>query len=387
MTTAPTTQQLDPADLPIGEPLRELPAPPTRGTDADRLVGPDVVRAIALIGVVVMNYHGYLIIDGGEQSQNFWGRVFNPWTGPLSTRFAATFVLTAGVGVTLLTRRSIGKPTAISAKRWTLIRRGLLLYGFGLIFYEIWPGSILPYYGAMFILAAGLFTLATPLVIAFGIGAALVGAGIEWWGTERTMDGRTPTWLYNPGNGSPRGLLFDVFVNGTHPLFPWLAFLCAGIVLGRLLRTDWWRPVALGLGFTLFGGATLVSGALEGRSQLTTVLTSTDSGDHGLLYVASALGTALIAFAAIYTIATTFRSTSIVKVLAGAGQMTLTLYIAHTLVFNYIVNWHDWVKPSGLDLALTFAAVYWIIAIAIGSVWHRRLHVGPAEWVYRKIGG
>ena len=27
-----------------------------------------------------------------------------------------------------------------------------------------------------------------------------------------------------------------MFVNGTHPLLPWLAFLCAGIVLGRALR-------------------------------------------------------------------------------------------------------------------------------------------------------
>jgi len=154
-----------------------------------------------------------------------------------------------------------------------------------------------------------------------------------------------------------------------------------------VLRTDWWRPVALSLGFTLFGVATMVSAALEDRSQLTTALTSTHSSEHGLLYVGSALGTALIAFTVIYTVATRFRSSSVVQVLASAGQMTLTLYIAHALVFNYIVHWHDWVKPSGLDLALTFAAVYWIIAIAVGSVWHRRFHVGPAEWIYRKIGG
>ena len=34
---------------------------PERAT-AQRLAGPDVVRAVALIGVVVMNYHGYLIL-------------------------------------------------------------------------------------------------------------------------------------------------------------------------------------------------------------------------------------------------------------------------------------------------------------------------------------
>ena len=39
LTTAPRTQQV-------------------------RLPGPDVVRAVALIGVVVMNFHGYLILRG-----------------------------------------------------------------------------------------------------------------------------------------------------------------------------------------------------------------------------------------------------------------------------------------------------------------------------------
>jgi hypothetical protein len=94
--------------VPVSPPL----APPTVAEAAPvtvervRLVGPDVVRAVALIGVCVMNYHGYLINQGGELAGNFWGRFFHPWQGPLSTRFAATFVLTAGVGVTLLTRRA-----------------------------------------------------------------------------------------------------------------------------------------------------------------------------------------------------------------------------------------------------------------------------------------
>ena len=70
-----------------------------------RLPGPDVVRALALTGVVVMNYHGYLIIRGGERGSGWAGELFDPWTGPLATRFAATFVLVAGVGITLMTAR------------------------------------------------------------------------------------------------------------------------------------------------------------------------------------------------------------------------------------------------------------------------------------------
>jgi uncharacterized protein len=365
--------------------------------DPARLVGPDVVRALALIGVVLMNYHGYLINAGGERADNFWGRFFDPWEGPLGTRFAATFVLTAGVGVTLLTRRATANrefdPAGVSAKRWTLMRRGLLLYGFGVVFYEIWPGSILPYYGAMFFIAAFLFTLATPWIAAIGAGAALIGAGIEWWVVERGMDGHSTTWLNNPPPGggmwsnSPRGLLFNLFVNHTHPLFPWLAFFCAGIIVGRLLTTQWWKPVVLSLGLTLFGFATILSDSLGGSDDtpLAQHLASNDAFDRGLLYTASALGTSLAAFTIIYTVASRFARAPVTQLFAHAGQMSLTLYVLHTLVFNYIVNWKGWIEPAGLDLALTFTLCYWILAIAAGWAWHRRFGIGPIEWLYRKL--
>ena len=385
-------------------PFLAPPVPTTAApvTDRVRLVGPDVVRAVALIGVCIMNYHGYLINQGGELSRNFWGRFFHPWEGPLSTRFAATFVVTAGVGVTLLTRRATANrhddPAAVAAKRWTLVRRGLVLYGFGLIFYELWSGSILPYYGAMFVIAAFLFTLATPWLVAIGVGAAVAGAGIHWWVIERAADGQSTGWLTDPPTSSPRGLLFNVFVNGTHPLFPWLAFLCAGMILGRLLRRDsstadpkkpeWWVPGVFGFGLTLFGVATLLSDALGGSdaSSIAATLASRHPFDRGLLYTASALGTALTAFAVIYTIANRFARSSIVQLLAHAGQMSLTLYVIHALVFNFVVNWQGWIRPAGLDLALTFAAGFWIVAIIAGSLWHRQFGIGPVEWLYRKLG-
>ena len=37
--------------------------------------------------------------------------------------------------------------------------------------------------------------------------------------------------------------------------------------------------------------------------------------------------------------------------------MSLTLYVAHALVFNLVVDWSGWVRPTGLDTALMFAAV------------------------------
>ncbi len=351
---------------------------------AARRPGPDVVRALAMAGVVVMNYHGYLILRGARRDGGALYDLFDPWVGPLATRFAATFVLTAGVGVTLMTNSSRDDPRRRTDMRWRLVRRGLLLYGGGLLFDFVWAGTILPFYGAMFVLAAILFTLRSRIVIAIGAAAALAGWLIEWWQYERRLDGGDTSWLTNPGPRSPRGLVFDLFVNGTHPLFPWLAFFCAGIVLGRTLTTSWWRPATAAVGFVLWFGGSLANSS-GGTGERTRLLLSDDPFDRGLAYTASALGTALLAFALISEIADRFERTALVDGLRRAGQLSLTIYLAHALVFNLLVDTLDLVEPDGVGTALTFAAIVWLSSTAAAVAYQKRWGRGPTETVYRKL--
>ncbi len=79
-------------------------------------------------------------------------------------------------------------------------------------------------------------------------------------------DGHDTSWLTRPGQGSVRRYVFDVFVNGTHPLLPWFAFLCAGIVLGRVLAASWWRPAATAVGVVLVSVSALLSAGLVDRT-------------------------------------------------------------------------------------------------------------------------
>jgi uncharacterized protein len=368
------------ATEPVAPPERRRSTPATQ-----RRPGPDVVRALAMFGVITMNYHGYLILKGGRQDGGWAYELFDPWTGPLSTRFAATFTLTAGVGVTLLTRSSLVDRQRTVDMRWRLARRGLLLYGVGLLFDYIWPGTILVYYGAMFVVAAILFTLRIRWLVAAGAAAALAAWLIRWWVYERTVDGDDTSWLTSPGERSPRSLIIDVFANGTHPLLPWLAFFCAGIVVGRLLDSSWWRPVASASGFVLFFAGTLASSAAEGDRAL--VLTSNDPFERGIAYTASALGTALLAFAAIGWLADRYASSPLVDALRRAGQMSLTIYISHALVFNLAVDWLDLVEPGGLATSLPFAAIYWITVTTAAVAYHHRFGQGPLERVYRRLTG
>ncbi len=336
-----------------------------------------------MAGVLMMNYHGYLIIRGAQSDGGALYDLFDPWTGPLSTRFAATFVLTAGVGVTLMTNSSVGDADRIAEMRWRLVRRGLLLYAGGLLFDFVWAGTILPYYGAMFVLAAALFTLRARWIMLVGVTAALAGWSIRWWRFERSLDDHSTSWLTNPGARSPRGLLFDLFVNGTHPLLPWLALLCAGMLLGRILETSWWRPAAASAGFTLYAGALLANSAAE--SERTLIVLSDDPFERGLAYTASALGTALIAFVVISWIADRFSSTPAVNALQHAGQMSLTIYLAHALAFNLSVDWLDIVEPGGIGTALACTLVFWLAATSAAVWYQRRYGRGPAEQLYRRL--
>jgi uncharacterized protein len=354
---------------------------------AARLRGPDVVRAVALIGVVVMNYHGYLILRrspaAAPAATGWLDELFDPWDGPLSTRFAATFVLVAGVGVTLLTRRAQGDAHRVTEMRWRLIRRGVLLYVVGLFLDEIWPGTIIVYYGVMFVLAAGIFTWRSRWIVVTGLVAAIAATALRTWRFDRDRDGRSTGWITSPDQNSIRRYVFDVVVNGTHPLLPWFAFLCAGIVLGRMLDTTWWRPAAAGGGLVLVAGASLASAMA--LTDLQEVATSTDPLDRSIVYVSSALGTALIAYVAIDWLAEHLPSAT--DPLRRAGQLTLTLYLAHIFVFNLVVDWLGWVEPAGTGTALLFAGAFWVAAIAFATWWQRTYGRGPAEHVYRAFGG
>jgi uncharacterized membrane protein YeiB len=362
---------------------------------SERLPGPDVTRALALIGVVVMNYHGYL--NGGAAAANsessFAQRLFDPWTGVLSTRFAATFVLVAGIGVTLLTNRSrlSRDPGAIRADRWRLVRRGFFLYAVGFVLDWIWGGTILFFYGAFFIIAALLFTLRSRWLIVVGSAAALIAAALEWWRVESSLDGDSLNWLFSPATletRSPRGLLLDTFVNGTHPLFPWLAYLCLGIVVGRLLPAlPRARLLAIGVAATV--GTYLVN-HLVGFSDVGPVrraVLSTRPFDRGLLYTLGTAGTSLVAFCVISWLADRYRDAAAVRALLATGRTTLSLYLLHVLVFRFVVDVQEWVRPTGLDTALLLAGSFWVVAVLLAWAWNELVGMGPAERLYRAFGG
>lgn len=369
---------------------RPAASPTTSGTP--RLVALDVARAVALIGVVAMNYVGALVRPGLDRG--FWGRVFDPFTGPLSTRFAATFVLAAGIGITLLTERArrSDDPDEIRRARLRLARRGLLLYLVGYVLDFTWPGTILFFYGAYFLLATVLFRLATRWLVVIGVVAGVIATSVGTWTAWKRERFEPVTWLNFSRIDSIQDLVVRTFLDYTHPVFPWIAFLCAGMIIGRHLSTlsAWrWRvaSIAAAVVVVIYVVVTVLDRTSSRDGVIVHHLTSLQTYDRGLLYLASTLGIAIVAFLVISAIAERFANASLTVHFQRAGQLSLTLYLLHVLAYSIAVNQFGWIGGGSLSTALWFAGGFWIVGVSVASWWHHRVGRGPAEVVYRAFGG
>ena len=362
-----------------------------------RIPSLDVTRAIALVGVVVMNYHAYLNTSAAfyPARPSFAERIFNPLSGILTTRFAATFVLVAGIGIALLVQNAIrsGDAAMIRAVQMKLARRGLFLYAVGAAVQWIWPGTILFYYGAFFLIAAVICTWSNRGLIAVSAVSIAVSTGLTAWRGYRSFEGDFTQWL-SPTPNSPRNLLIRTFFDYTHPVFPWITFICAGIILGRnlprltQLRTQimLWSGAALLITYFIRTFAMPDSNATQTDYVLQRVL-STNNHDHAVLHVTATLAIALLAFCIVSLITDSRKDNQAVAFLARTGQMTLSIYLAHVFIFNLVVNWLNWVRPTGLDTALALSLAFYVAAVPISSLYFRKFGIGPFERVYRAFGG
>ena len=362
-----------------------------------RIPSLDVTRAIALVGVVMMNYHAYLNKDKAfyPPHPSFAERVFNPLSGILTTRFAATFVLVAGMSIALLVQSAMqsGNAELIRSAQMKLARRGLFLYALGAAVQWIWPGTILFYYGAFLLISAVVCTWSNRSLVAVAVASTAVSTGLSAWRGYQLFEGNFTQWL-SPAPNSPRNLLIRTFFDYTHPVFPWIAFICAGIILGRNLerlaqlrtRIMLWSGVVLFATFLIRTFVMPDSLSTQSDFVLQRAL-STNNHDHSVLHVTSTLAVALLAFCCISFVTDSRVTSRAVAFFARTGQMTLSIYLAHVLVFNLVVNWLNWVRPTGLDTALVLSLAFYVVAVPASSQYFRRFGIGPCERVYRAFGG
>ena len=122
----------------------------------DRVAGYDLARALAFLGMVFINY--WALVEDPNACPAWLVAILNNIQG----RSAATFVVLAGIGLSLLSRRAYLKhdTAGIAADRAVLLGRASFFFIIGMIHSTVWPADILHFYGIY--LAIGAFLLSSP---------------------------------------------------------------------------------------------------------------------------------------------------------------------------------------------------------------------------------
>ena len=191
-----------------------------------RVTGFDLARALAIFGMVIVNFKIAMNAVAGSQ-------LLVSFAGLFEGRASALFVILAGVGVTFLTNeaRESSNSSLVFNNRLSLIKRGLLLIAIGLVYTPIWEADILHFYGFYFLIAAVIFTVNNKVLISISAIIMLIFPVLMLFlNYEQNWNWATLTyenfWSFD-------GMIRHVVFNGFHPVFPWAAFLIFGMWLGR----------------------------------------------------------------------------------------------------------------------------------------------------------
>lgn len=366
----------------------ELDHTPKKG---HRIIGIDLARAIAIFGMVIVNYKNAMSARGGLPDWLIW--CLDRFEG----RASVTFVTLAGMGLVLLSykARESGDSALKRASTSRIFKRALFLLVIGMLNYQIWPGDILHFYGFYMAMAALLlFTPSwTPLV---GAAAVLVVTFFLNETFDHSIGWENGHRWYN-GYLTPVGFVRNTFLNGYHPVFHWAAYCMVGIWLARRKIFDRNRRRLYLL--VCIPLAVLVESA-DNYRPLTMMLWRPDTGVelldtlmHLLVmrpYLVSFLARQLVAISVILVsleLADRFQNSRIIGALATTGRMALTHYLGHTILVIGPLFLLGTLEGHSRLFSLLLACGYLAAAVTFSVLYAKRFKQGPLEALMRLICG
>lgn len=369
-------------------------------TQKVRFTGIDAARGMALIGMMAIHILPAVTDDFGPT----WS-----WT-LFAGKAAALFALLAGVTLALSSGGVRPKRgLELTAVRHGTAVRALLVgaIGLSLAYVDMPAFIILAYYGVMFLLAVPLLGWSARPLFASAAAFAVLGPVLMFTLRDYLPEpGFDPTFtdLFT----DPWRVVTQLLLTGTYPAIPWMAYVCAGLAIGRLRLGEWKTQAAIfatGLGTALAAAmaSALLLGPLGGLEELSgtpgmdaeavqdvliwgpeeylptstpwwlAIMAPHSTTPLDFLYTIGIAATVLGAFLLMGRVAARY-----LLPLAAAGSMTLTLYSAHLLILG--TGFYE--DQPGASFTLQVAAV-----IAFAMIWRKFHGQGPLETVVAKAAG
>ena len=398
------------------------PPGPVPSDEGERLGGLDVLRGLAVLGILVPNIMGFgqpleatfmpgfFRVDPGPWSDDLWAIQFVLVDGKMRGLFALLF----GAGLALFIDRSLAR----GAGRSLVVRRLLVLAAFGAahaVF--LWAGDILWLYALVGLAVVPFLALAREQLLVIGVLGAIVGAALSA-ATSLPAAFVDPA---APGEKEIAALLAGEAALAERDAAAEAAVISGGDYAGFVARNwDYFStaPVLnlLYAGAELFplmilGAALLRYGLFAGGAQPPALRAAAWAGliigggasaliagwamARGLDYWTT--GAAFAGWAPLPALAMTLSLALLLapwaarargvaaRLLAGAGRTAFTNYIGTSAVM--MIVFHGW----GLGLFGTLgrielygvAALTWAGMLAWPQWWLARYRFGPLEWLWR----
>jgi uncharacterized protein len=356
---------------------------------SQRIPSYDIARALAIFLMVVENYSAFMRCWGIGPG---WLR----WLVEVSSgRAAPLFVVLAGVGMSLMARQasSTGNRSEKLMVRSRLWKRAAFFFIAGLAYYQFeWSAGILQFYGIY--MAIGAFLLFTPAKRLWTIIGLVILMFLLMFLFMNYEAGWDPRPQYYADFWTLVGFLRNLLFNGFHPVIPWLAFLLAGVWLGRQDLHDRTKRRHIIL---IAGSVAIVTeiASLLLRHYLGPWLSSEGISAYFSrafvpplpLYMIQAGSTAICIISLCIALAERFKGALCLQPLVFTGQMSLTVYAVHMLAAKGILKVFKIHENPSLISSCIAALAFFAMAMIFSYFWRKRFPHGPIEWVMRKLTG
>jgi len=385
----------------------------------DRIVSIDVLRGVAVLGILIMNIQSFSMIQAAYINPTAYGDLtgINKWVWILShllanEKFMSIFSILFGAGVVIFTTRALEKGRRAGPLHY---RRNFWLLIFGMIHaYLIWYGDILVAYSLCAFLVFVFRKLKpTKLVIfsaAFFIIPVIIylffGSTIQYWPQE-SYDQNIQTWLPSVENiknelaamqgnwieqmevrvGSAlfmQTMLFLIFTfwRVVSMMLLGMALYKCGVLSARHSNKFYIRMVFIGL---ILGYAIVGFGINENFLANWWMDYSMFIGNQ-FNYIGS-VGVALGYIGIVMLICKSVKFKGFKNLFSSVGKMAFTNYILMSIICTFIFYGHGLGLFGQVERSfqILFVIGIWVLLLIISPLWLKYYNYGPLEWLWRVL--
>ena len=378
------------------------PTPPS-----ERIVSLDVLRGVAVLGILVINVRLYSMPEVTLTNPNVYGDFTGPnylsWLAGhvlAELKFITLFSALFGAGIVLFTEQK-EDPVALHHRRTAW----LLAIGLGHA-YLLWYGDILvPYALCAFVLVGfrrrppslqaktGLLLVLVPSILEVAAGVTMGAEAVagQWMPAESTL--QEEVQIYRSG-------LLEQLEHRVPTSF-------RRQTLGFLGGTFWRVGGTMLLGMALYRWGVLSD---ERSNRLYALLAAGGMAGVGVVlagvwYIEASnwsagaalfwrqfnyWGSFLVAggYIGVITLYARWRPRGpLTRALAAVGRTAFTNYLLQTIVATTLFYGHGFGLFGSVSRAeaLGFVAVFWVVQILLSVLWLRLFRFGPVEWLWRTL--